>query len=116
MDSSGPLELKEPVDLADQEWEKTDWTRQQAEQVLGSIDTKLMDAGAVETREERTLAPSGVAGFQKPRQTEKTEVVSPKFAAYGFFRCPNVNNSLPALPPRPVPSVESQNTNFWDRL
>jgi hypothetical protein len=48
---------------------------------LGSIDTQLMDVGAVETREVRTLAPGGVAGFQKPLQTEKTEVVSPKFAS-----------------------------------
>jgi hypothetical protein len=40
-----------------------------------------MDVGAVETREERILAPGGVAGFLKPRQTEKTEVVSPKFAS-----------------------------------
>jgi hypothetical protein len=40
-----------------------------------------MDAGAVETREERTLAPGGVAGFLKPLPTEKPEVVSPKFEA-----------------------------------
>jgi hypothetical protein len=104
------------VDLADQEWEKTDWTRQQAEQVLGSIDTKLMDAGAVETREERTLAPSGVAGFQKPLQTEKTKAVSSKFAAEAFFRCPNVNKSLTTFPPYLVRSVELQTSCFWDGI
>jgi hypothetical protein len=39
-----------------------------------------MDAGAVATREEGTLAPSGVAELQKPPPTEKTEAVSSKFA------------------------------------
>jgi hypothetical protein len=47
---------------------------------MGSIDTQLMDVGAVATREERTLAPGGVKGFQKRPPSETTEAVPSKIA------------------------------------
>jgi hypothetical protein len=47
-----------------------------------------MDAGAVETREERTFAPGGVKGFQKVPPSETTEAVPSKIALKDFSGAP----------------------------
>lgn len=62
-------------DLLDREWEKTDWTRPQAEQVLGRIDNVLVQLpGAIEQAHRRIIQEKAVNNEKKILSLYEAEI------------------------------------------